>query len=141
MPASAYCRKWNKIYQYRRQDDKPRLMKLLREATAGFVAMADVPAFNFLPELMELYPDAKVVLVTRDPERWWKSFKPVADSCEDQTLNRLVQPLPGRRWYIDTARGYFEEWASQNSTIGSGGCIADVFTVSRDDMEAVRARI
>lgn len=90
-------------------------MKALREATAGFVAMTDVPAFNFLPELMELYPDAKVVLVKRDSERWWKSFKPVVDNCDDPMLNLLVQPLPGKRWYINTARGYFEEYASRTS--------------------------
>lgn len=36
--------------------------------------MTDPPAVDFVPELLELYPDAKAVLVTRDRDRWWESF-------------------------------------------------------------------
>jgi hypothetical protein len=34
-----------------------------------------MPHVMVVPELLELYPDAKVVLVTRDPERWWPSIE------------------------------------------------------------------
>ena len=37
-----------------------------------------MPPLDFIPELMDIYPEAKVVLVTRDPERWLESIRPVA---------------------------------------------------------------
>ena len=41
----------------------------------GFVACVDAPVCFFWEELMERYPDAKVVLTVRDPERWYPSFR------------------------------------------------------------------
>ncbi|MEU4802848.1 sulfotransferase family protein [Actinosynnema sp. NPDC023587] len=41
---------------------------------AGFESTVDWPACDFRPELVERYPDAKVVLTVRDPERWYDSF-------------------------------------------------------------------
>lgn len=35
-------------------------MKALREATRGFVGVTDVPAVDFIGELIELYPNVKV---------------------------------------------------------------------------------
>jgi hypothetical protein len=55
--------------------DKEQAVKLLRELTSGFVGCTDAPHNFVVPELVELYPDAKVVLVTRDPQRWWASFE------------------------------------------------------------------
>ncbi len=40
----------------------------------GFVAGVDAPICFFWEELMHRYPDAKVVLTVRDPERWYESF-------------------------------------------------------------------
>lgn len=37
-------------------------------------AVTDMPMSHFGPELMEAYPDAKVVLVERDIESWFKSY-------------------------------------------------------------------
>ncbi|CAH0050348.1 unnamed protein product [Clonostachys solani] len=36
-------------------------------------AVADVPAAFFGPELSEAYPDAKVIILNRDPEKWYNS--------------------------------------------------------------------
>lgn len=36
-------------------------------------AVVDVPAAAFIPELYEAYPEAKVVIVQRDPDRWYES--------------------------------------------------------------------
>lgn len=38
-------------------------------------AITDVPAIIFWRELMEAYPEAKIVLVSRDEEKWLKSMK------------------------------------------------------------------
>ena len=40
---------------------------------AGYLATVDVPSCLFYRELMEKYPEAKVILTVRDPERWYDS--------------------------------------------------------------------
>jgi hypothetical protein len=42
---------------------------------AGYRATVDVPSCLFYRELMERYPEAKVVLTVRDPERWYDSTR------------------------------------------------------------------
>ncbi|MFC4116515.1 sulfotransferase family protein [Nonomuraea zeae] len=43
------------------------------EVFAGFRSAVDWPAAAYWRELAARYPDAKVVLTVRDPERWWES--------------------------------------------------------------------
>lgn len=38
-------------------------------------AVADIPAALFGPELAEAYPEAKVVILNRDPESWYESVR------------------------------------------------------------------
>ena len=42
---------------------------------AGYGATVDWPACTFYEELMERYPEAKVLLSVRDPERWYESTR------------------------------------------------------------------
>jgi hypothetical protein len=42
---------------------------------AGFRATVDFPSCMFYRELMAKYPEAKVVLTVRDPERWYDSTR------------------------------------------------------------------
>ncbi|KAI8631679.1 P-loop containing nucleoside triphosphate hydrolase protein [Xylariaceae sp. FL1651] len=95
----AYCKKWTQIYEAKRRGDKAVLLKLLREVTAGFVGVADMPPIDFIPELMEIYPEAKVVLVTRDPDRWLQSIGVVSGAANKPWLPYLVWPVPGWRWF------------------------------------------
>jgi Sulfotransferase domain len=39
----------------------------------GYRATVDWPACTFYGELMEKYPDSKVILTVRDPQRWYES--------------------------------------------------------------------
>ena len=41
---------------------------------AGYSAGLDVTIFTWYKQLMEIYPDAKVLLTVRDPERWFASM-------------------------------------------------------------------
>lgn len=41
----------------------------------GYEAAVDWPACTFYEELMERYPDAKVLLSVRDPEKWYESTR------------------------------------------------------------------
>ena len=44
------------------------------ELFSGYRATTDWPACTFYKELMERYPDAKVILTVRDPDRWYESI-------------------------------------------------------------------
>jgi hypothetical protein len=58
-----------------------------------------MPPLDFIPDLMELYPDAKVVLTTRDPDSWLESIKPVARNSALPWLPYFMWPIPGWRWF------------------------------------------
>lgn len=72
---TGHMKKWVEAYNAKEAGDKERVLRLLRELTEGFVACTDAPPVHFVPELLEIYPDAKVILVTRDPQRWWLCFQ------------------------------------------------------------------
>lgn len=55
-----------------------------KEIFQGYQATVDWPACTFYKELMETYPDAKVLLTVRDPEKWYES----AQSTIYPPLNR-----------------------------------------------------
>src|SRR5215470_14163777 len=55
----------------------------------GFVATVDFPACTFWRELSEYYPEAKVLLSVRDPERWFESTQ--ATIFSEQSFQRLKQ--------------------------------------------------
>src|SRR3954470_4070353 len=56
----------------------------------GYQATVDWPACNFYAEYLRLYPDAKVILTVRDPERWYASAR--------RTIYAVREALPG--WAI-----------------------------------------
>ncbi len=44
------------------------------ELFAGYRSCIDWPSAHYWRELIDVYPDAKVVLTYRSPESWWESF-------------------------------------------------------------------
>ncbi|KAI0483407.1 hypothetical protein GGR56DRAFT_624241 [Xylariaceae sp. FL0804] len=101
-----YCRLWIKAYEARNAGNKAETLKLVREATAGFVATADLPPADFMPEMMELYPDAKVVLVRRDPQKWWDSVAALTSRTTPSWLGPVMSPIPGWRYLPSFAAHY-----------------------------------
>jgi len=53
----------------------------------GYQAAVDYPTCRYYKELMAHYPDAKVVLTVRDPERWYESAR--------ETIFQAGRPRPG----------------------------------------------
>ncbi|KAJ6784417.1 hypothetical protein PWT90_10487 [Aphanocladium album] len=95
----AWMREWCKMIDA--NDDKPEMLARLRHITAGFVGIADAPAYILLPELLQLYPEARVVLVTRDRARWYRSMAPIMKSVATPpmwVLDVLLWPCPTWRW-------------------------------------------
>ncbi len=57
----------------------------------GFESTTDWPGGYFYKELLEDFPDAKVLLSVRDPERWEPSFREtIVDMCYGESLIRLL---------------------------------------------------
>lgn len=55
---------------------------------AGYRSTVDWPGAAYWRELVEVYPDAKVILTVRDPQRWYDSaattiFKPLLQLADD----------------------------------------------------------
>src|SRR5437763_9512413 len=66
--------------------DKPRHVELWQAAAegkpvdwdelfAGYLAVVDWPACAFYQQLMQAYPNAKVLLTVRDPQSWYESTR------------------------------------------------------------------
>ncbi|KAI0537902.1 P-loop containing nucleoside triphosphate hydrolase protein [Xylaria digitata] len=104
----AYCKKWVQVYEAKKRGDKELTLKLLREVTAGFIGVADMPPLDFIPELMEIYPEAKVVLVERDPDRWLESLMVVSKASNKPWLPYLIWVVPGWRWFPSLMKHYTE---------------------------------
>lgn len=122
-----YCRRLDDLYRLRRAGEAghAQLLRTLRDVTEGFVGTADCPLLHFLPELLELYPEARVVLVTRDPAGWWRSFgaftrvdayRALAVRC----LEVFLAPLPGARWFPSITRGFDDEYVFHRGTCTAG---------------------
>jgi hypothetical protein len=82
---------------------------------AGYVAVVDWPGCSFWPELSAAYPDALVLLSTRDPESWYRSAS-----------NTIFQSL------FDDVPPEYEPWAHARLQM-----LGDRFSNSIDDPTAM----
>ncbi|KAL2007652.1 hypothetical protein VTN00DRAFT_7634 [Thermoascus crustaceus] len=55
-----------------------------------FGALSDTPVLAFAEDLVEAYPEAKVILVERDPEEWKRSFEGIIKACWDPTTHFIA---------------------------------------------------
>ena len=81
--------------------DRKQVMEKVKKLTSGYVAMTDTPAHLFIEELMDIYPDAKVVCTTRDPDRWVESIEKLAKTSLQGFLRFALFWLPGLRYFPD----------------------------------------
>lgn len=102
----AYGKLWCTALKQRRNGQKEEALKALREGCRGFAAITDLPAILFVPELLELYPDLKVILVLRDPRSWWLSFGNILSYADAWYLPVMCSIAPGLRWVPTMVR----EW-------------------------------
>jgi hypothetical protein len=66
------------------------------EVMMGYQSAVDFPACIYYKELMQAFPDAKVVHTVRDPERWYQSmYETVYQMTNFSPLwaRRLIKPL------------------------------------------------
>lgn len=92
-------------------DKQPRVVKPWADA---FDAFTDIPPSTVYGELAELYPNAKFVLTTRDPDAWAKSMvsfapKTLVRSAVEKTFfhtGGLFRAIYGENWQENS----FEDW-------------------------------
>jgi hypothetical protein len=90
LPASAHS-----------EQTRQSMLGLIRERMDGYAACTDAPCCGTFPQLLELYPDAKVICTTRDPASWERSMNAVASVSTMWFLRILMLPLPTMRYFVD----------------------------------------
>jgi hypothetical protein len=64
------------------------------EIYASYPATVDWPSCHFWRQLSDRYPDAKMLLTVRDPERWWESM---SETIVKAMRAGMADPDAGRR--------------------------------------------
>ena len=75
----------------------------------GFGSTMDWPACDFWEQLTEAYPDAKVVLTVRNPERWYESFRETLAPLWDADSPADGGPTAEFREYLELVRSIANE--------------------------------
>jgi hypothetical protein len=65
----------------------------------GYVATVDYPACGFWRELCVRYPDAKVLLTVRDPDKWFES---TCETILSDEIRELVALTPDKAFFDET---------------------------------------
>ena len=78
----------------------------LKSILGGYTAVTDLPPNLFTEELIQLFPDAKVICTTRDPESWWNSMKSITaktdtEQRDERNLRIILALLPTMRYWYD----------------------------------------
>ena len=114
------------------------------EVFAGRGASADWPGGYFYRELMDFYPDAKVLLSVREPESWERSFRStIVDMCYGESLIRLLSSArrevdPRWRRYLALVDRMF--WGEQG-TFAAGHSPAELIEQANAHNEAVKRTV
>ncbi|KAH8658491.1 hypothetical protein BX600DRAFT_500405 [Xylariales sp. PMI_506] len=95
----AYARNWVELYKAKHSGNRELTLKLTQKLTTGYVGCTDFPHICITPELLELYPEAKVVLVTRDPNECWGSFSLILQYSDALFVPYLSRIAPSLRWW------------------------------------------
>ncbi|KAJ5298144.1 uncharacterized protein N7443_006264 [Penicillium atrosanguineum] len=104
---------WVRILQYWLDDkgaDRLTTMKLIRHRLDGFTAVTDAPCSQLFEELMEMYPNAKVICTTRDPVSWEESMSQIHHMALLWFLRGVLLPLPGMRHFVHYISLLKKQW-------------------------------
>ena len=99
-----HIKSWIKILAHwpaRSDADKSMILETMAARLDGYAATTDAPASVVVAELMELYPNAKVICTVRDPKKWEKSMETVATASTMWFLRGVLLPLPALRYFVD----------------------------------------
>ncbi|KAF1953477.1 hypothetical protein CC80DRAFT_494389 [Byssothecium circinans] len=92
--------------------DEREALQLLKERFNGYVAASDAPASGLVPELLKIYPNAKVICTIRDSKAWEKSMEGVTNVSTMAFLKFILFPIPGMRHFPDYVNKLREQWVT-----------------------------
>ena len=98
----AHIKQWIDVIEHtptRTEGDREYVLNNVKQLLDGYVACTDLPSNAFVEELMQIYPDAKVICTVRDPEKWWASLAPVVEKGNLTLLSWILAPLPTLRMF------------------------------------------
>lgn len=99
-----------KLFPFITDADRKTALSLIRQRLDGYAAVTDAPANGLIPELLELYPDAKVICTVRNAEAWEESMEGVASASTKWFLRGVLLPLPTMRHFVDYINGLRDQW-------------------------------
>ena len=86
-----------------------------RQLLSGYNSGVDWPVFPWYKELLEVFPNAKVLLTVRDPRSWFHSQKFIAD-----TIQSMVADVPYSWFFYLLGSGKYAENMRKTSLIQHG---------------------
>lgn len=90
--------------------DRETMKDLIQQQLKGYAAVTDAPCAQLVPELLEIYPNAKVICTVRDPEAWTKSLAQIRGLALMWFLRGVLLPLPGMRHFPEYASHLSVQW-------------------------------
>ncbi|KAE8398921.1 NAD dependent epimerase/dehydratase [Aspergillus pseudonomiae] len=96
--------------------DRQLTLQLLEQRLDGYAAITDSPGAQLVPELLELYPDAKVICTVRDPDAWAKSIDQVRSMATLWFLRVILLPVPGMRHFVEYIHLIGAQWVRLYAT-------------------------
>ena len=82
---------------YRSAQEKQQALNRMAKRLDGYIATADPPLSQLIPELMELYPEAKVICTERDMDTWAESMALVAKMVRPRLFRFILFWTPNAR--------------------------------------------
>lgn len=89
------------------------MLRKLEALLDGYSATADSPLIQLVPELMEIYPDAKVICTMRDRKTWAKSVLLMAQASQPRLAKFLFFWIPSLRHLPELADALTHIWSAR----------------------------
>ena len=89
---------------------KPFTRKEWDQLLGEYGAITDVPALAFWEDLLAAYPEAKVVLIERDIDRWYRSFDDAVIRIMWRRLGNIIADF--ERGFVGPIRDVHRRWAT-----------------------------
>ncbi|KAJ5161184.1 hypothetical protein N7492_006576 [Penicillium capsulatum] len=86
------------------------LKAIIRARLDGYSAVTDCPCCQLVPELLEIYPNAKVICTTRDPITWEESMNTLQSTAMKAFLRAALFLVPGMRHFPDYGDALGAQW-------------------------------
>ncbi|KAJ4394786.1 hypothetical protein N0V93_004006 [Gnomoniopsis smithogilvyi] len=98
-------------FPYSDPEHKRHVYRKLENILDGYAATADSPLIQLVPELMEIYPDAKVICTVRDRHTWAKSVLLMAQASQPRLAKFIFFWIPSLRYLPEFAEALTHIWS------------------------------